>query len=100
MGSAAEAKGKGSMEDFYDALDHARKPASVHVPDTKNLGKHSDVPAPGPNESKQEKKERLQEKKKAGKMDRAEMERVRTALKERVDKQGQKGYDKVESEVN
>jgi hypothetical protein len=35
-----------------------------------------------------------------GKMDRAEMEKAREAIRSRVKEQGQKGYDKIHAEVN
>lgn len=36
----------------------------------------------------------------SGKMDRAEMEKKRDSLKDRIDEQGKKGYKQVKSEVN
>ncbi|KAK4689631.1 hypothetical protein P7C73_g490, partial [Tremellales sp. Uapishka_1] len=90
---------KSSMENFYEAVESSEKPAKVKVPDTKNLGKKtSEPPLPPPNESKEEKKERVAEKKQVDKLDREEMERVREAIKARVNEQGKKGYEKVQTE--
>jgi hypothetical protein len=77
----AEHKGQNQMNNFYADLHSAEKPASIPVPNAKK------APA-----KKGEDKE--------GKMDRAEMERVREAIRVRVKEQGQKGYNKVHAEVN
>ncbi len=63
---------KASMSDFIADLNKFNRPADVPIPGIKTDSK----------------------------MDRAEMERVRDAVKERVEKQGKKGYDKVRDEVN
>ncbi len=68
------AQNKGSLGDFYSDVHNAKRPADVPVPSAEKR-----VNSRG--------------------MDRAEMDRVREAIKERVEKQGQKGYEKVHDEV-
>ena len=85
LGGGHVAEHKGQMDDFYENIDKSKKPAKVPVPGAEKVAKaesaHDDDKA-------------------AKKMDRAEMDRVREAIKERVEKQGQRGYEQVRSEVN
>lgn len=64
------AETKGSMSDFYADVAKANRPADVPIPIAKKG------------------------------MDRAEIARVRESIRERVERQGQKGHDKVRDEVN
>lgn len=73
------------MDRFHEKVDKARKPANVPIPGAEKVAKA---------ESAQDKSRQ------AKKFDREEMNRVRDAIKERVDKQGKKGYETVRTEVN
>jgi hypothetical protein len=99
MGShPAETKGK--MDDYYIKVDTAPKPSKVPIPDTSNLAqKQSEPPLPPPSDAKSEKAARATASSKVVKMEKEEMERVRDAIKERVEKQGEKGYQAVKEQV-
>ncbi|WVF67672.1 hypothetical protein IAT40_002431 [Kwoniella sp. CBS 6097] len=91
-GSSHAAERKGQMDDYYQDIEHARKPADVKVP---QAGKVAEKKAPIVEASKQEKKERQEIKK----LEKAEMERVRDAIKTRVEEQGKKGLKVVKEEI-
>ncbi|KAK8854512.1 hypothetical protein IAR55_003251 [Kwoniella newhampshirensis] len=94
------AEKRGSMDDYYADLSESRKPADVHVPGTKKLAKkQAEPPLPPLKESKQEKKERVQEEKKAKLTEREEIDRVRDAVRARVEEQGKKGQENVKKEI-
>ncbi|WVW85264.1 hypothetical protein I302_107302 [Kwoniella bestiolae CBS 10118] len=86
-GSTHAAERKGEMDDYYNDLEHARKPAEVKVPAADKVAEKKTAPAPS------------REAKETKKMEKAEMERVREAIKSRVDEQGKKGLKKVKDEV-
>ncbi|OCF57780.1 hypothetical protein L486_05245 [Kwoniella mangroviensis CBS 10435] len=83
-GSTHAAERKGEMDDYYNDLEHSRKPAEVKVPSADKVAekKSADVK---PQEVK--------------KVERAEMDRVRDAIKSRVDEQGKKSLKKIKEEV-
>jgi hypothetical protein len=73
------------MKQYHDKVDKAQKPAEVPIPGAAKVAKA---------ESAQK------DTKEAKKIDREEMVRVREAIRERVEKQGKKGYETVRQEVN
>lgn len=79
------AERKADMDRFHEKVDKARKPANVPVPGAEKVAKAESAHSKS---------------REAKKFDREEMDRVRDALKERVDKQGKKGYNTVRQEVN
>lgn len=96
---AAERKGR--MDDNYSRAqgDVKSKTASVkskvqqataQVKSAASSASASATPSPSPSPSAA----------RAGKMDRAEMDKTRDRLKERIEEQGKKGYKQVKSEVN
>ncbi|OCF41001.1 hypothetical protein I317_05200 [Kwoniella heveanensis CBS 569] len=91
-GSSHAAERKGQMDDYYQDIEHARKPADVKVP---QADKVAEKKAPIVEASKGEKKERKETKK----LEKAEMERVRDAIKTRVEEQGKKGLKVAKEEI-
>ena len=79
------AERKVDMKQYRDKVDKAQKPAQVPIPGAAKVAKA---------ESAQK------DTKEAKKIDREEMVRVREAIRERVEKQGKKGYETVRQEVN
>nr|XP_031863847.1 uncharacterized protein CI109_000490 [Kwoniella shandongensis]KAA5530919.1 hypothetical protein CI109_000490 [Kwoniella shandongensis] len=99
-GATHAAEKRGSMDDYYNDLSKSGRPADVHVPGTEKLAKKQpEPPLPPPNESKQEKKERLSEEKKVKGTEKEEIDRVREAIRSRVDEQGKKGQQTAKTEI-
>ncbi|WVQ95245.1 hypothetical protein IAU59_002340 [Kwoniella sp. CBS 9459] len=91
-GSSHAAERKGQMDDYYQDIEHSRKPADVKIP---QADKVAEKKTPIVQASKEEKKERKETKK----IEKAEMERVRDAIKSRVEEQGKKGHKAVKEEI-
>jgi hypothetical protein len=88
------------MDDYYANLDRVSKPGQVPVPDAAHLAdKPAEPPLPPPHEAKADKKAREQAHAKSAKLEKEEMDRVREAVKERVEKQGANGYEQVKEQV-
>ena len=81
--NVAESKGR---DDFYANLEKAKRPA--------------DVPIQTVSKAKSTSSASTKDAKENAKADRAEMERVREAIKVRVEKQGKQGTKDVKSKVN
>lgn len=73
------------MKEYREKVKEARKPANVQVPGAEKVVKAESAKDGS---------------KAAKKIDREEMNRVREAIKERVEQQGKKGYQSVRKEVN
>lgn len=89
MSGGHVAERRGQMDDFYKDIKDAKKAPG---------GKPASVPIPG-KEKVAKAESATKDTKAAKKMDRSEMDRVREAIKERVEQQGKKGYKQVHDEV-
>ncbi|WVQ79772.1 hypothetical protein IAT38_001872 [Cryptococcus sp. DSM 104549] len=99
-GSPHAAETKGQMDDYFSDLEHSRHPADVEVPGADKIAqKPVTPPAPAADASKQEKKAAAKAEDDFKGMERSEMDRVREALKARVDKQGKQGLAQVKQEI-
>ncbi|WRT68718.1 uncharacterized protein IL334_005698 [Kwoniella shivajii] len=92
-GSSHAAEKKGQMDDFYDDLEHSRKPADVKVPAADKVAEKKK--SPDAVTGNKEKKERKTQEK----FEKSQAERVREAIKSRVDEQGKKSNQKVKQEI-
>lgn len=84
------AERKGSMDDGYSRAksktDSVKSKVQASTASVKSSASASASPSPSP--------------KSQGKMTRAEMDKTRDNLKDRIEEQGKKGYKQVKSEVN
>ncbi|WVR09310.1 hypothetical protein IAU60_006375 [Kwoniella sp. DSM 27419] len=88
--SSHAAERKGQMDDYYHDINRAQRPADVKVPQANKVAeKKAASPAKEATKERQEKR----------KIERSEMERVRDAIKTRVDEQGKAGLKAARSEI-